>query len=373
MSEFKVSAQKIQLLEHQNAERLYVAKIGTYSLVVGKDSGYKDDDIVIFAPKRSILPDEIKCNYTNADTGLSYLSGPEQNRVKSIKLRGEPSEGVTLSIEWALSKLGLNSIEEIPLDTDLSEQLGITEYQIPIPIHMAGEVEPIRRITFVRHHDVEQFRLYSNEFQEGEEVIATEKLHGSLITGLKQADYIDIEGNHQFGKWLISSKGISKRDLSITESPENTYWQAFHNTDLDTFFSVGAPGDEIQFFGEMIPCQKNFSYGQTKPTFKIFRLIINGKELEWDEMKAWPDKPGQNSMTHGLLRPYLVPELYSGPFDESILRTLADGCEKISGKNLHIKEGIVIRPKLNRRSKEGFNLFLKILNKAYKESDEAFS
>lgn len=373
MSTWKVFASKVELLPHGNAEKLVLLKLGPYSLVAGKDSGYSEGDIVIFAPAKSILPEEIKGNYSNSDTGISYLSGPNKDRVKSIKLRGELSEGVTLNRDWVLSKLDLNSVEEIPLDIDLSEQLRIEKYEPPIPIHMAGQVEPIQRITFIRHHDVEQFRLYSNEFQEGEEVIATEKLHGSLITGLKQIDYIDIEGHHQFGKWLISSKGISKRDLSIRESIDNTYWQAFHNTDLDTFFSVGAPGDEIQFFGEMIPCQKNFSYGQTKPTFKIFRLIINGKELEWDEMKAWPDKPGQNSMTHGLLRPYLVPELYSGPFDESILRTLADGCEKISGKNLHIKEGIVIRPKLNRRSKEGFQLHLKILNKAYKESEEAFS
>ena len=372
MSDWKVFANKAQLIPHPNAEKLVIVKVGAYSIVAGKDNGYKDGDIVVLAPEKSILPSEIHSNYVGA-SGESYLGGPNKDRVKSIRLRGELSMGVSLNRDWVLSKLGLNSIDEISLDVDLSEKLGIVKFEAPIPVALAGEVEPIAGISHVRHHDVEQFRLYANEFQEGEEVSASEKLHGSMLTAIRQANSFNADGSIEFGKWLISSKGISKRDLAIKESAGNTYWQAFHNTDLATIFSVSSPGDEIQLFSEVLPVQKGFSYGQTKPTLKIFRLIINGRELEWDEIKSYPDEPNENSMTHGLLAPYLVPELYAGPFNEQLLTDLAKGKETVSGKELHIKEGIVVRPKFNRRSKEGFPLFLKIINPKYIDDDEAIN
>ena len=58
MADFKVSAERIELFDHPNAERLQVAKVGMFSLVVGKGQ-YQDGDVVVFAPKRAILPEEI--------------------------------------------------------------------------------------------------------------------------------------------------------------------------------------------------------------------------------------------------------------------------------------------------------------------------
>lgn len=372
MADWKVFAEKAELIEHPDAEKLVIIKIGPYSIVAAKENGYQNGDIVVFAPEKSILPEEICGNYVGA-SGVSYLSGPNKDRVKSIRLRGELSMGVSLNKDWVLSKLGLNSDEEIPLGIDLSEKLGISKYEPPVPISLMGELQAIDGVSHFFKHDVEQFRLYASEFKEGEHVFCTEKIDGSQINAVRQADSVNKDGSIKRGEWLITSKGIGKKNFSIKESENNTYWQAFRNTDLDVIFSVASPGDEIQFFGEVIPVQKGFSYGQTKPTIKIFRLIINGKELNWDEIKSFPDMPDELSMTHGLLSPYLVPELYSGPFDEKKLIELSKGKETISGKELHIKEGIVVRPKFNRRTKEGFPLFLKIINPKYVESGEEIS
>jgi hypothetical protein len=42
----------------------------------------------------------------------------------------------------------------------------------------------------------------------------------------------------------------------------------------------------------------------------------------------------------------------------------------VSGKELHIREGVVLRPYIDRDAKDGTKLRLKIINPAYKETGE---
>ena len=167
MANWQVIAGKLQLFQHPGADKLVLGKVGPFQIVFSKDNGYSDGDVIFFAPEKSILPDEIKSEYCNTETGVSYLSGPEQNRVKRIRLRGEYSEGVTLNPEWACNKLGL-SRNEVPLNEDLSERLGIFKFEPPLPINMAGELERIENISHQKQHDCEQIRLYASEFIDGE-------------------------------------------------------------------------------------------------------------------------------------------------------------------------------------------------------------
>ena len=60
MANWKVIADRIEILAHPNADGLHLAKVGPFQLVVGKASGYKTGDTVVFAPERSVLPDAIK-------------------------------------------------------------------------------------------------------------------------------------------------------------------------------------------------------------------------------------------------------------------------------------------------------------------------
>lgn len=356
MAEFKVSAQKVELLEHPNAERLAIAKVGQYSLVVGKDNGYQNGDIIFFAPERSLLPDEIKGNYANADTGISYLSGPEQNRVKSIKLRGEPSEGVTLNRDWVLSKLGLQSIEDVELDVDLSEKLGITKYEPQVPAAFAGNIEVISEFNTMKKHDCENIRLYVNEFVQGEEVIMTEKIHGSQINILRT----------NTGRYYLTSKGIAKQNFAIQESEGNFYWRAFNLSGLRELLDNASwsNGHEIQLIGEAVPCQKGYDYGFTQPYIVLFRMLVDGREISIDDII---------NSEYCLLMVNWAPELYRGPFDLEVLESHAKGMETMSGKQRHIREGGVVSPVIPRYSKEGFKLFIKIINPKYKNDDEAFS
>lgn len=46
----------------------------------------------------------------------------------------------------------------------------------------------------------------------------------------------------------------------------------------------------------------------------------------------------------------LVPRLYTGPYDRDTVLALASGRETVSGRELHLREGVVIRPVTERYS-----------------------
>jgi len=198
MADWKVSAERVKVLPHPGADKLLLLKVGGYQLVASVDTGYEDGDLVVFAPERSIIPEEIRGNYTNSETGFSYLGGPHQDRVKRIRLRGEYSDGVTVDPAWVEDRLGMN-LGDLGIGKDLSALLGFARYEPPIPMGMEGVVAPLPPHTTWTTHDVEQFRIYADQFVAGEDVVITEKLHGCVImsTRIRMAD-----GN--------SSKVISK-------------------------------------------------------------------------------------------------------------------------------------------------------------------
>lgn len=309
MAERQVIKERAQLFPHPNAERLELCKVGTFQLVVRKGE-YRDGDPIVIAPEKAVLPPQLAGLYTNADTGASYLHGAEKNRVGSVRLRGEVSQGVILP---------LDGLEDAPFGEDLAERLGITFWEPPVPVSMAGEVEPRPPAQHYKHHDVEQFGIYVSEFASGEEVMVTEKLHGTQGVYFRTAE----------GRWLVTSKGLSRGGLTLREAASNVYWQAARNSNL---------------FAE---ADAAFSGGLRLPR------------------RDWP----QWVLDHA------VPVLYEGPFDEATVRKLRGGLETVSGKGLHIREGVVVAPKVPRFAADGSDLSVKLISDAYakKETGEEYS
>ena len=342
MAERQVIKERAQLFPHPNAERLELCKVGTFQLVVRKGE-YQDGDPIVIAPEKAVLPPHLAGLYVNADTGASYLHGAEKNRVGSVRLRGEVSQGVILPMD---------GLEDAPFGEDLSERLGITFWEPPIPISMAGEVEPLPSVQHYKQHDVEQFGIYASEFVAGEPVIATEKLHGTQGVYFRTIE----------GQWLVTSKGMSRNRLILKESETNVYWQAARNSHLFAEADSAFPTGEVQVFGEVVPVQKGFNYGQQKPTVFIIKVIHEGIRLPRAEWPQW-------FKDHG------VPVLYEGPFEETALRNLRGGMETVSGKGLHIREGIVVTPINLRFAADGSDLGVKLISDAYakKETGEEYS
>jgi RNA ligase (TIGR02306 family) len=333
MAEWKVATYEAVVLEHPNADSLELLKLGGFQCVVQKGA-FSSGQRLVFAPEKSVLPDAL------AEPFRKYLSGPNKDRVKSVRLRGEYSEGVILELP----------IDDAVIGQDISETLGIVKYEPPIPSSLAGAVAPIGDESHFRRHDVERFRLYESEFVDGEEIMVTEKLHGSQDVYFRQAN----------GQWVVTSKGLASRSLGILENDGNVYWQAAHAVGLFAHVDSLEPDVTVQIFAEVLKVQKGFDYGQTQPSLRIYRVLWNGEDVTFDAVDDF-------------FKSLWVPIVFRGPCDKTKLEAFAIGDENVSGQSRHIREGVVVSPVIPRASSEGFMLFVKLINPAYKDDPEAFS
>jgi len=359
MSNWKISKEKIEVFTHPNAELLVLGKVGSYQVVVQKGL-YNDGDEVIFAPEKSVLTGEIKSEFEK------YLAGPDKDRVKAVRLRGEISSGIIIPKEL------VKNFETIEVGQDISSELGIHKYEPPIPTQLAGKVKSFS-MPFVGSHDCEHVGVYVNDLVDGERVVISEKLHGSQFILAH-----DIVSNET----IVSSKGLLKNGLTIEVSDENTYWIAAKNDELVNKICKNFNDGVVQVFGEVIPVQGGYSYGQTKPTARIFDIRVNGESIPYDMVpedfkSLWVPIvfDGQLTLDKKEVVIYSDPErgIHKTKNDYLLPKSIVDLCkgnELVSGQGVHIREGVVLRPYVDRNAKDGTKLRLKIINPAYKETGE---
>ena len=165
MSNWKVSKERIELFVHPNADSLELGKVGSYQVVVQKGL-YQTGDEVIFAPEKSVLTGQIKSEYEK------YLSGKDKDRVKAVRLRNEISSGIIIP------KHLVPDFNTYMVGVDVSEDLGISKYEPPIPIALAGKVKTFD-MPHIGTHDCEHANVYVNDLIPDERVVITEKVHGT--------------------------------------------------------------------------------------------------------------------------------------------------------------------------------------------------
>jgi len=319
------------VIKHPNADRLDIVTVKGWQCITPRNS-YGVNDLVIYVPIDAVFPQTLsdKINITK------YL---HSQRVKTAKLRGVISQGVIMSVD------------EVPGCTegqDVSEVLGITKWEPPLPGACTSGTPRPQHPDFLRYTDIENLKNYPDVLQIGEEVVLTEKIHG---TNFRAANII----NEKDGEVGHAGIHAGSHRMDFVDTPENLYWKAAHMYKLDEILPPG-----YQIFGEI------YGRGVQKLTYdlqgidvRFFDLMVNLKYVNYDEFKAFCDK-------HNLPT---VPELYRGPYDKDCAR-LADGQSTIAG---HIREGWVGRPILERWDHKVGRGILKAVSEQYllsKDSDE---
>ena len=212
--------------------------------VVGKGQ-FQTGDVAAYIPENSLLPDDLI-----ESLGLTgKLHGAKKNRVKAIRLRGVVSQGLVYKVP-DVNEMGV----------DVTEQLGIIKYEVPVPTHMSGQMWNTQGKTL--HYDIENIKKYPNVLQDGEDVVMTEKLHGTWCAMGKQD-----------GEWIVTSKGMSSRGLAFKLDENindgNLYVKTFrkyqHTLELidfvPNFFIVG------EIYGKGV---QDMQYDTTEPEFRVF-------------------------------------------------------------------------------------------------------
>ncbi|MFE7722593.1 RNA ligase (ATP) [Nocardia rhizosphaerihabitans] len=353
MSTLQVTAERLVVLPHPNADRLELAQVGLYRAVVAKGQ-FATGDHALYIPEQAVLPEELI-----AELGLTgKLAGSQRNRVKAVRLRGEVSQGIVCT-PVALS--GVDLAAAAVERADFAERLGIVKWVPPIPVSMAGQVEPAPDL--VRWIDVENIKRFPYIFNAGEPVVATEKIHGTacLLTHIRADDRI-----------LVSSKGVGGKSLSLTPSEGNLYWRAIRAHGLDEAarkIASALDADRVGLFGEVYGAGvQDLHYGASAAHdeslgFGLFDIAVDraGEPVRW----LAHHEIGTLLGALGITVPR-VPVLYEGPYDADLLLTLAEGTETVSGAGANIREGLVVRPATERQSPVlGGRAIGKIVSDAY--------
>jgi RNA ligase (TIGR02306 family) len=326
---FQVNARKVNILPHPNADAIELAKVDDYLAIVKKGE-YQTGDTVIYIPEAAIVPDNII-----KDLGLEgRLAGGTtvndkklKNRVKAIRLRGTISQGLIYKPDFELIE-----------GQDYQEQLGIEKWSPPIPRGMSGQLQraPINSYT-----KIQNIKKYPNVFKEGESVVFTEKLHGTCtVTAL-----VD-------NQLYVSSKGLSSKSLSLERqldaqgNDKNVYWNMVEKYQLEDklkYIAEKYGGKEVYIFGETLGVQ-DMKYGNENGNldFRGFDIRVDGRYLDYDQQQALFQETGLPS----------VPELYRGDYSKQIIEDLASGTEIVTGKEMHLREGGVLRPVKERFSEQ---------------------
>lgn len=329
---------------HPNADRLDLITVKGWQVVAEKGK-YKEGDLVVYCPIDAVLPIELsdKMNITN------YLS---KGRVRTVKLRGEYSQGLIIPLSMLnRPEEGDNFVCQYIEGEDVKDALGITKYEPIIPIHMAGKVDKYHPL-FTKYTDIENIKNFPNVLQEGEEVVLTEKIHGTNFrVGLVN------------GELMVGSK-----NWGLKEDETNLYWIITHKfpqieVALRNFYKDCAEvGQETPpnfiLYGEIYGggVQKGMDYGLKEPVVRFFDVKAGNMYLDYYKAALWLKINNLEA----------VPLLYKGPWHWEDLKYLANGSSKIGP---HIKEGFVVKPTHEREERGLGRVILKHISEDYLMKD----
>jgi RNA ligase (TIGR02306 family) len=199
------------------------------------------------------------------------------------------------------------------------------------------------------NYDIENFKKFPHILVEGEEVIFTEKLHGSFC-GVGVLPRHDCDPKHYKDEFVIFSKGLGSQGLcfkNVLLNQDNSYIRALEDGGvLDKLRALRNEMEEdggfeypLFLLGEVYggSIQAGFSYGDT-PKFRMFDVCAGYRgDQHYFDVDA-----KQHLANH--LEIDTVPLLYRGPFSKEIMYEYTEGDETVSGKAMHIREGIVVNP-----------------------------
>ena len=201
-------------------------------------------------------------------------------------------------------------------------------------------------------YDIENLRKLPDLLLDGEQVVMTEKLHGTFAmfavmseamklspTAFDSEGYSDMEEEYL----VVASKGVAAKGLAFKILAEanktNIYVRTARSLDLvPAVHEVFGLKDSVFVLGEIFgPGVQDLDYGLNTSEFRIFDIYVGnpgeGRFLGDSELSAACENLGIPR----------VPVLYRGPFSKEVLDTYTNGKETISNGR-HPREGVVVRP-----------------------------
>jgi len=316
MSTHRVDVVTVKLESHPNADTLSIVRPFGYTVCV-RTADWSDGDLGAYIPPDSVVD--------SSRPEFAFLAGHERIKVK--KLRGIVSQGLLVKAPPG-SKEG----------DDVMEALGVQHYDPPEAALAGGEATSPPPGGWRPTYDVESWHRYGHLLVPGELVYVTEKLHGA------SGRWCFVDGQFHCG-----SRTEWKR-----ESTTNFWWRAIRQ--YPGVVALAEANPRWTLYGEVFGCVQDLHYAMSvgQVAIRLFDAWNGGGWVSHEELR-------QQAARHGA---DLVPMLLAGPYDPTVIASLAEGRSTLAG---HVREGCVIKPQIERTHPEIGRVQLKIVGNGYLE------
>lgn len=358
MSTFKVTIETIEKIwAHPNADRLELASVEgmLFQFCVPKNK-YKVGDQVVYFPVDSVLPQNLIERFGIAN----FLTGKEKNRLKTVKLRDQISQGFVCKVNDIVDLLPIRKESNGPFEVmrfeesldDISPFLGVTKYDPPEILCKAGNL--VKHPDGVYSYDIEGCQRYPQVLNRlmKLKVCVTEKIEGSnhYTTIMPDGEIIVGQRNYQ---------------IKPIEDLVHDWWKAaetYKHFDILKDYQSKNPGKQVTIRSEICgPGIQDNIYKLKKTHLFAFDVSVNGKYLDPADFQKFCNNYGLDC----------VPTI---GFDVTLEEWLAGKTvEQASHGKSHIgdvlREGIVIKPMIEQTDADldtmGGRLFLKMRDPIY--------
>ena len=347
MSFFGVTVEQIkQVGPIPGADRIEVASLAgmDYSFVIMKGQ-FKPGDKVLYFPVDSLIPIDV-----SRKMGLEgKLAGKSKDRVKTIKLKGQISQGIVSDPSLVPEHVAAQGSQAI------TDCLGVRKYEAPeVPCHNAilkglPDGVPVYDIESA-DRNVEVAAMLMDQA-----VMVSEKVEGSNFSVFVARNGDVMVNQHNYT--IIQKEGM-----------EHTFWKVAREQGVVDFAkSISAGGKDVVVYGEMLGpgIQKNI-YKFDKHKVLFFDIMVDRKWLDPQEFMLAVQG------FYGALAGFAVPILDANESLSKWLggKTIKEASNGMSDLANVLREGIVIKPMKEQTHPKLGRLFLKQRSPEYMAKEE---
>lgn len=260
----------------EGADAIEVATVGGWKVVVKKNE-FAVGDLAVYFEIDSWIPVELAPFLVKGKEPREF-EGVKGERLRTIKLRGQISQGLLLPLEPTCA----NIVSELFEGLDVSEPLNIKKWEKTIPAQLAGLCKG-NFPTQIPKTDQERAQNLVKEINGAIENClqfeVTEKLEGSSMTC-----------------YLIRGEfGVCSRNMDLKETEGNAFWQTARKEGIEEKMRAVDENWDFAIQGELIgPGIQGNIYNLKETMFYVFDVynIQTGAYMDPGTRKVLIDKMG---------------------------------------------------------------------------------
>ena len=254
----------------EGADKICAYRIGGW-WVVDQIDKYTIGSMVVFVEVDSFVPHELAPFLSKGKEPREY-EGIKGERLRTIKLKGQLSQGLILSLEHCVNVLG-SSPARFDEGVDATEWLRVIKWERPISPQLVGLIRGNfpSEIPKTNQERIQNLTREYSELQKHQWAV-TEKLDGTSVTF-----YLDREGNFH----------VCSRNIDLKQDENNLYWKMAIDLDIERkMLELNCKGLALQ--GEIIGEGIQGNQYKRKPVLHLFDIYDAefGNYLSFDTLHA---------------------------------------------------------------------------------------